>query len=73
MASTTHFSNTRGNFLAPLTSWFHTAREQLARRRSYRRTLTELSSLSAYQLADLGLHRSTLSQTAHSAVYQQIR
>ena len=73
MASTTHFSNTRGNFLAPLTSWFHTVREQLARQRSYRRTLNELSTLSAHQLADLGLHRSSLRQAAHSAVYQKIR
>lgn len=73
MASATHFSNTRGNFLAPLTSWFHTVREQLARRRNYRRTLNELSMLSTNQLADLGLHRSSLRQSAYNAVYHQLR
>ncbi|MCF6234207.1 MAG: DUF1127 domain-containing protein [Rhodobacteraceae bacterium] len=73
MASATHFSNTRGNFLAPLTSWFHSVREQLARQRNYRRTLNELSMLSTYQLADLGLHRASLRRAAHNAVYHQIR
>ncbi|MFK7938303.1 MAG: DUF1127 domain-containing protein [Roseovarius sp.] len=37
--------------------------------RNYRKTLNELSSLNARQLADLGLNRSNLRATAHEAIY----
>ena len=72
MANTTHFAAHRGSLFAPLAGWFHSLREQFARRRNYRRTLNELSTLNAHQLADLGLHRSSLRQTAHQAAYHQI-
>jgi len=64
MAVTTHYTTPRGMLFAPLTSWFHTLRDQIVRRRNYRRTYNELSALSSHQLADLGLHRSSLRQTA---------
>jgi len=73
MAVTTHYSSPRGMLFAPLTSWFHTLREQIVRRRSYRRTYNELSALSAHQLADLGLHRSGLREAAYKAAYHQFR
>jgi len=73
MANTTQYTAHRGTFLAPLAAWFHSVREQFTRRRNFRRTLNELSSLNAHQLADLGLHRSSLRQTAHQAAYHQIR
>ena len=69
MAVSTHITAPREALYAPLTSWFHSLRERLARRHSYRRTLNELSGLSAHQLADLGLHRSSLRQAAYQATY----
>lgn len=73
MAVSAHYSTPRGMLYAPLTSWFHTLREQIARRRCYQRTYNELSALSAHQLADLGLHRASLRQIAYDAVYHQAR
>ena len=45
------------------------AREALERRRVYRRTLTELRSLSNRDLADLGIHRSMITRVALEAAY----
>lgn len=73
MATSTHYSSPRGMLFAPLTSWVHTLAERIARHRNYRRTFNELSSLSALQLADLGLHRSGLRQAAYQATYHQFR
>jgi uncharacterized protein YjiS (DUF1127 family) len=73
MAVSTHITKPHGVSFAPVTSWFHGLREQFARRRAFRRTLNELSALSAHQLADLGLHRSNLRQTAYQATYHQLR
>lgn len=39
------------------------------RRQIYNRTLHELSNLSDRELADLGMHRSTISETALQAAY----
>ena len=73
MAISTHYSDSRETLFSPLVAWAHGLREQIAQRRSYRRTLNELSALSAHQLADLGLQRSTLPQTAYQSVYHQYR
>lgn len=45
--------------------------DRFARRRMYRVTLRELSSLSGRELADLGIHRSQLHQIARSAAYEK--
>lgn len=71
MAVTTHYTSPRSTLFTPLTSWVHALRERIARNRNYRRTYNELSALNAAQLADLGLHRSTLRQAAYSAAYHQ--
>jgi len=72
MAVSTHYSSPRSMLFAPLTSWFYALRVRFARHQNYRRTLNELSALSSSQLADLGLHRSGLRQTAYQATYHQI-
>lgn len=73
MANTTQYTTPRGTIFTPLTSWVHTLRDRFARHQNYRRTYNELSALSAHQLADLGLHRSTVRQAAYQAVYHQFR
>lgn len=54
-------------------NWLHrvaeVTRDELARRRVYRRTLNELERLSARDLADLGFHRSTIRGLAWEAAY----
>jgi len=69
MAVSTSYTSARGSFLRPLATWHHTLRERFALRMAYRRTLNELSALSAHQLNDLGLSRSSLRQTAYHATY----
>ena len=48
---------------------FNTLREQMAKRATYRATVTELNSLSGSDLADLGIHRSSIRSIAYEAVY----
>lgn len=71
MANATHYTGSQSAFFAPLTAWFHSVREALINHRNYRRTFNELSALSSHQLADLGLHRSTLRAAAFQATYHQ--
>jgi uncharacterized protein YjiS (DUF1127 family) len=73
MAVTTQYTSPRGMLFAPLTAWVHTLKDLYVRRQCYRRTYNELSALSAHQLADLGLHRSTIRQAAYQAAYHQFR
>ena len=73
MAASTHYTSPRGMLFAPLTSWVRTLAERIIRHRNYRRTYNELSALSAYQLADLGLHRAGLRQAAYQATYHEFR
>jgi len=69
MAVSTYITAPRGSYFTPLTTWYHTQRERFALRLAYRRTLRELSALSAHQLNDLGLSRSSLRQTAYHSTY----
>lgn len=45
------------------------AMRRIADYRAYRRTIRELSHLSAHDLADLGLHYSEIERVAHESVY----
>ncbi len=71
MATATHHTTSRGMYFAPITAWVHMMQARFARYRNFRRTLDELSGLSAHQLADLGLNRSMLRQAAYQAAYCQ--
>ena len=48
---------------------FNTLREQMANRAIYRATVTELNTLSSRDLADLGIHRSSIRSIAYEAAY----
>ncbi|RKF13497.1 DUF1127 domain-containing protein [Roseovarius spongiae] len=43
--------------------------QAVARRRAYRKTVNELSQLTARELADLGLSRGNIRATAYDSVY----
>ena len=51
------------------TTYFADLREANANHRLYVRTMKELKALSGRELADLGLCRSSLHDTAYTAVY----
>ena len=68
MASITDI-HTGSNVVARFVETLRAQAERYAQYRTYRKTLNELTSLSARDLADLGLHRSMLRQVAHEATY----
>ena len=47
----------------------HAARQHIAARALYNKTVRELSDMSGRELADLGLHRSEIRRVAHDSVY----
>lgn len=49
--------------------WLGTARDNWARYRVYRRTLSELNALSGRELDDLGIARSMITRLALEAAY----
>ncbi|QBF31237.1 DUF1127 domain-containing protein [Thalassococcus sp. S3] len=54
-----------------LSHWLDHVRSLFLRRKLYRETLNELSSLSNRDLADLGLNRSMLKRVAWQAAYER--
>ncbi|WP_040615572.1 DUF1127 domain-containing protein [Oceanicola granulosus] len=69
-----HFTDTRagyntGSLRTRLTGLVNEYRERQAKYNVYRRTVTELSSLTDRDLADLGVHRSQIRGLAHEAAY----
>jgi uncharacterized protein YjiS (DUF1127 family) len=52
-----------------LVEYFITLREKIAKRTLYRATVSELSSLSGRDLADLGIHQSSIKNIAYEAAY----
>ncbi|AWZ22536.1 conserved hypothetical protein [Roseovarius sp. EC-HK134] len=52
-----------------LSAAVYAAMQRFVNYRTYRRTVNELSQLSAHDLADLGLHRSEIRRVAHETVY----
>lgn len=57
------------SFLDRAATYFADQREAYANYRLYVKTMNELKSLSTRELNDLGLSRSSLHDTAYSAVY----
>lgn len=58
-----------GTLRERFSSFFAGLRESRLRRRLYKQTLRELSTLSERELNDLGLHRSMISTVAMQAAY----
>ncbi|MGI3211332.1 DUF1127 domain-containing protein [Roseovarius tibetensis] len=54
-----------------LSAAIYTAMRRVADYRTYRRSVSELSDLSARELADLGMHRSEIRRVAYETVYGQ--
>ncbi len=55
---------------APMAAgWLQGFKTRYQNYRAFRTTVNELSALSNRELADLGLHRSTLKRVAYQAVY----
>ncbi|AVO36726.1 DUF1127 domain-containing protein [Pukyongiella litopenaei] len=69
MASTTEFAAHRPTVLARISAFGHSLVSRAQNYRMYRRTLTELSALSARELDDLGLNRSMVQSIAFEATY----
>lgn len=68
-ATQTHTAN-RG-LKTDLSAAVYALVNRIADYRAYRRTVSELSELSALELADLGLSRSGIRAAAYEAVYGQ--
>lgn len=69
MAYATANTTFTASFLDRAVEFFTTQRDAYAQHRLYVKTMNELKSLSARELADLGLSRSSLHDTAYMAVY----
>ncbi len=69
MAVTTEFTAHRPSALARIAAFGQALVARVQNYRTYRRTLTELSALSARELDDLGLNRSMLQSIAFEATY----
>ena len=69
MTTVTDFSVTAPSFSATLTARWTALREQMAKRALYRKTISELQSLTGRELADLGIHRSAIRGIAHEAAF----
>lgn len=70
MPKTVHMRRSDMHFLGEdLSAWLHTVLHRLSDYRTYCRSVSELSDLSARELADLGLHRSEIRRVAHETVY----
>lgn len=55
--------------MAWVRTYVHEFKAEFARRRLYRKTVRELNTLTAGELADLGLNRSMIRNLAREAVY----
>ena len=69
MTTVTEFNVTTPSFSATLTARWTALREQMAKRTLYRKTISELQSLTGRELADLGIHRSTIKGIAYEAAF----
>ena len=69
MTTVTEFNVTAPSFSAALTARWTALHETMAKRALYRKTISELQSLTGRELADLGIHRSTIKGIAYEAAF----
>ena len=62
-------SDTIAELIGKAVSFVSDTNEKLVLRRQYRKTISELSSLTGRELADLGLNKSCIQAAAYEAVY----
>ena len=62
-------SDTIAELIGKAVSFVSHTNEKLVLRRQYRKTISELSSLTGRELADLGLNKSCIHAAAYEAVY----
>lgn len=67
MAVTSDYTAAKGASFTGFSSLIEAVKTRYTRNRMYRQTVNELSSLSARELADLGLHRSMIKRVALQA------
>ena len=70
MADTTYTTDVHAGLVQRLQEALGGLGQRFARYRLYRRTLSELASMSNRELADLGLHRSEIRRVAYHAAYE---
>lgn len=69
MAYTAAHNTAQAGLFGRIEAFIEARREAAAKRRIFRRTMNELQSLSARDLADLGIARSQIQSVAHEAAY----
>ena len=69
MAFTTEFHGTNADVTGRFRAILKSATNRVANYRMYRKTVNELSALSARELDDLGLNRSMIKRVALEAAY----
>jgi uncharacterized protein YjiS (DUF1127 family) len=67
MAYLTEFGLKKSTLIDQITNFWDVVKTGFEKRRMYRRTIQELSSLSTRELSDLGIHRSMIRQIALEA------
>jgi uncharacterized protein YjiS (DUF1127 family) len=67
MAYLTEFGLKKSTLIDQITNFWDVVKTGFKKRRVYRRTIQELSSLSTRELSDLGIHRSMIRQIALEA------
>lgn len=69
MTTVSDFNVPAHSFRAIFTQGLNTLREQMAKRATYRATVAELNALSGRDLADIGIHRSSIRSIAYEVSY----
>ena len=69
MTIVTDFNVTAPSFSAAIVARLTALREQMAKRALYRKTISELQSLTGRELADLGINRSAIKGIALEAAF----
>lgn len=70
MAFLTDTFSVQGNIGDKIAAFWAHAMEARAKRAVYTQTVSELSNLSARELADLGIHRSMIRRIAYESAYK---
>jgi len=70
MANVEHIENGGFHPIQAINNFFSTVSDSFAQSKRFQRTFDELNSLSARELADLGISRSDITRIAYDAVYK---